>query len=130
VRKATARTAAAWGLAAASAAALAAAPAAPAAGELVAVRAKRIVTAAGPDVEDGVVLIRDGRIEAVGKVEIPPLAQVIDAGEGWVCPGFVEAHSRSASTAPTSPSPSSRSSPCSTRSTRARPRWRTNSARA
>jgi imidazolonepropionase-like amidohydrolase len=28
-------------------------------------------------------------------MEVPPLARVIDAGEGWVCPGFVEANCQS-----------------------------------
>jgi imidazolonepropionase-like amidohydrolase len=67
---------------------------APAGEEVLAVKARRILTMAGPPIEDGVVLVRGGRIEAVGKVEIPPLARVIDAGDGWICPGFVEAHSQ------------------------------------
>ncbi len=83
--------AAAW---LAAALACAAAPAARAEDDLVAVKAKRIVTVSGPVVEDGVVLVRGGRIEAVGRMEIPPLARVLDAGDGWVCPGFVEAHTQ------------------------------------
>ncbi len=78
---------------AAAAALLAAAPA-PAEEEVLAVKARRILVVSGPPVEDGVVLVRGGKIEAVGKVEIPPLARVIDAGDGWICPGFVEAHSQ------------------------------------
>jgi imidazolonepropionase-like amidohydrolase len=70
------------------------APAAPAEEEVLAVKARRILPVSGPPVEDGVVLVRGGKIEAVGKVEVPPLARVIDAGEGWVCPGFVEPHSQ------------------------------------
>lgn len=62
--------------------------------DVLAVRAGRILTVSGPPVEDGVVLIRGGKIEAVGKVAIPPLARVIDHSAGWVCPGFVEAHSQ------------------------------------
>ncbi len=81
------------GFAAAMAAALLAAGPAPAEEEVLAVRARRILTVSGPPVEDGVVLLRGGRIEAVGKVEIPPLARVIEH-DGWVCPGFVEAHSQ------------------------------------
>ncbi len=57
-------------------------------------KAKHVLPVSGPPVEDGVVLVRAGKIEAVGKVEIPPLARVIDAGEDWVCPGFIESHSQ------------------------------------
>jgi len=67
---------------------------APAEEEVLAVKARRILVVSGPPVEDGVVLVRGGKIEAVGKMEIPPLARVIDLGDGWVCPGFVEAHSQ------------------------------------
>jgi imidazolonepropionase-like amidohydrolase len=62
--------------------------------DVLAIRARRILPVSGPPIEDGVVLVRGGTIEAVGRMEIPPLARVIDAGEGWVCPGFVEAHSQ------------------------------------
>jgi len=83
----------AWAAAAAAVLLLLAAPA-PAEEETLAIRARRILPVSGPPIEDGVVLVRGGKIEAVGKVEVPPLARVIDAGEGWVCPGFVEAHSQ------------------------------------
>lgn len=75
---------------------LAAGPA-PAEEEVLAIKAKRILTVSGPPVEDGVVLVRGGRIEAVGRagteVAVPPLARVVEH-DGWVCPGFVEAHSQ------------------------------------
>jgi imidazolonepropionase-like amidohydrolase len=80
--------------AAALAALLLATGAAPAEDGLLAVRAKRILPVSGPPIDDGVVIVRGGRIEAVGQVPIPPLARVIDAGDGWVCPGFVEAHAQ------------------------------------
>ena len=80
--------------AAALAALLLAAGAAPAEDGLLAVKAKRILPVSGPPIDDGVVLVRGGKIEAVGNVAIPPLARVIDAGDGWVCPGFVEAHAQ------------------------------------
>lgn len=61
-----------------------------AAEELLAVRAARIETAAGDPIENGVVLIADGRIKAVGtEVEIPEGTELIDAGRGTVTPGFV-----------------------------------------
>lgn len=63
-------------------------------GKLV-VEAGRIVTQAGPDIEDGRILIENGRITAVGKaseVEKPWDATVIGGKQYVACPGFVEAH--------------------------------------
>lgn len=46
----------------------------------------------GPDIANGVVLIRDGLIEAVGSsVTIPPDAATIDAKGGHVYPGLIDA---------------------------------------
>src|SRR5262245_46429291 len=71
---------------------LAAAPAA--AQERVAVKGGRVLPVAGPPIDNGVVLIRNGKIEAVGEgVSIPSDAKVIDATGKVVVPGFVEAHS-------------------------------------
>ena len=90
--------------------ALAAAPAvasngavsAPAAGEVggpgLALRAAKILTCAweGPQVVDrGVLLVRDGRIEAVGparELEVPEGYEVVDLGQRWLAPGMVELH--------------------------------------
>ena len=61
--------------------------------ETLAVRAQTIWTAAGPRLDDGVVLVRDGKIERVGpaaEVAIPAGATVIE-GE-VVTPGLVDAH--------------------------------------
>lgn len=47
-------------------------------------------------ITDGVVLVKDGRIAAVGPagtVVIPPNAQVIDRGDETLMPGLVDAHS-------------------------------------
>ncbi|MEU1390339.1 MULTISPECIES: amidohydrolase [unclassified Nonomuraea] len=47
----------------------------------------------GDPIEGGTVLVGDGKIVAVGRdVAIPDSATVVDAGGGWVLPGFVEAH--------------------------------------
>jgi len=49
----------------------------------------------GDPVDGGTVLIRDGRIDAVGAsgdVEVPDGMPVVDATGLWVLPGFVEAH--------------------------------------
>ena len=59
----------------------------------VAVKGARIVTVSGEEIDGGTVLIRGGRIEAVGKeVEIPYDARVIDGAKKVVMPGLVEAH--------------------------------------
>jgi len=59
----------------------------------VAVKAGRIITVSGADIEQGVILIEDGRIKQVGKsIDIPWDANVIDASDKVVMPGFVEAH--------------------------------------
>jgi imidazolonepropionase-like amidohydrolase len=58
-----------------------------------AVEAGRIITIAGKDIKNGVILIEDGTIKAVGTdVEIPWDAFVIEAKDQVVMPGFVMAH--------------------------------------
>jgi imidazolonepropionase-like amidohydrolase len=74
--------------------ALAPAPHAQGNGKLV-IEAGRIVTQAGPDIEDGRIVIQGGRITAVGKadeVEKPWDATVIGGKTLVAFPGFVEAH--------------------------------------
>ena len=67
------------------------APSAPAA-DLLAIRAGRILTAEGVEIEDGVVIIESGRIRAVGKsVQVPWDAQVIST-RGVVTPGLINPH--------------------------------------
>ncbi|GGP10118.1 amidohydrolase [Nonomuraea glycinis] len=52
-----------------------------------------VVPVDGDPIDDGTVLIRDGKIVEVGRdVEVPPDCTVVDAEGGWVLPGFVEAH--------------------------------------
>jgi imidazolonepropionase-like amidohydrolase len=61
-----------------------------------AVEAGRIITIAGKDIKNGVILIEDGSIKAVGTdVEIPWDAFVIEARDQVVMPGFVMAHTSS-----------------------------------
>lgn len=56
------------------------------------IRNARIVTVSGPDVENGTVVIRDGKIEAVGaNVTIPTGAQTIDGNGLSVYPGMIDA---------------------------------------
>lgn len=60
--------------------------------ETYAIRNARIVTVTGPDIENGTLVIRDGKIEAVGaNVSVPPGAQEIDARGLTVYPGMIDA---------------------------------------
>lgn len=57
-----------------------------------AITGAHVVPIAG-DPFDGTVVVRDGRIEALGTdVEIPSGAVEVEADGGWVLPGFVDAH--------------------------------------
>lgn len=59
-----------------------------------AIRGGKVIPVVGDSIENGTVLIRDGKIAAVGvDVEIPVDAKIIDAAGKVVMPGFVEAHS-------------------------------------
>ena len=63
------------------------------AGPAVAIRAGRILTVATGTIENGVILVRGGKIEDVGKdLQVPGDAQVIDATGKTVVPGFIDAH--------------------------------------
>jgi len=62
------------------------------------IEAGRIVTSAGPDIVDGVIVIEDGRIAAIGaadEVEAPWDATVIGGPDFTATAGFVEAHTNS-----------------------------------
>jgi imidazolonepropionase-like amidohydrolase len=53
-----------------------------------------VLTAAGPRIEDGSVLLQDGRIAQVGRgIAAPAGAEVVDAKGRWVTPGIVDPHS-------------------------------------
>ncbi|HYK21523.1 MAG TPA: amidohydrolase family protein [Pyrinomonadaceae bacterium] len=57
-----------------------------------AIRNARIVTVTGPDIENGTVVIRDGKIDAVGtNVTVPAGAQTIDGHGLSVYPGMIDA---------------------------------------
>jgi imidazolonepropionase-like amidohydrolase len=78
--------------------AVAAALVAPASGQdLLAVKAGKILPIVGQPIDDGVVLIENGRITKMGKaadVEIPWSAKVLDASGKTVMPTWVVAHSQ------------------------------------
>lgn len=67
---------------------------------VVAIRNGTIVTAARGTINNGTVLIRDGKIAAVGtNVSIPAGADVYDATGKFVSPGIIDAHSHIANNA-------------------------------
>src|SRR5438132_974193 len=62
--------------------------------EQLAIKGGRILAVSRAPIDGGVILIRDGKIEAVGKdVAIPSDYRVLDAAGKVVMPGFIEAHS-------------------------------------
>ncbi|MBP9146242.1 MAG: amidohydrolase [Thermoanaerobaculia bacterium] len=66
----------------------------PGAAPSVLIRNATILTAVGDRIEKGSLLIRDGKVVAVGAVvEAPPDAVVFDAAGKWVTPGIIDAHS-------------------------------------
>lgn len=74
------------------AACLSAAPAAVASGDVVVIKAKRVLPVCAAPIENGVIVIRDGAIVAVGAgAAIPDGARVIEL-DGVVTPGLIDAH--------------------------------------
>jgi imidazolonepropionase-like amidohydrolase len=73
------------------AAAVAAAMSAPAAAaQTIAITGGRVLPVSGPPIDNGTVIVQDGRITAVGaNVTIPAGAQRIDAAGKWVTPGLI-----------------------------------------
>jgi imidazolonepropionase-like amidohydrolase len=58
------------------------------------IRNATILTAVGPRIENGSILLRDGKIAAVGaNVQAPGDALVIDGTGKWLTPGVIDAHS-------------------------------------
>jgi len=67
-------------------------PALPAAAQTIAITGGKVFPVSSAPIDRGTVLIRDGKIVAVGaNVTIPADAQRIDATGKWVTPGFVNA---------------------------------------
>ncbi len=72
----------------------------PPAGTLVAITNATIMTASHGTIENGTVLIRNGKIAEVGaNVTVPTGAKVIDGRGKYVIPGIIDAHSHSAAEA-------------------------------
>ena len=69
----------------------------PPAGRLVAITNATIMTAAKGTIQNGTVIIRDGKIAQVGQnLAVPAGAQVIDGTGKYITPGIIDAHSHSA----------------------------------
>lgn len=65
-----------------------------------ALRVARILPVTAPPIDDGVILVKDGKIEALGpasSLRIPDGYTVVDARDDWAFPGFVDLHSHIAS---------------------------------
>ena len=72
----------------------------PPAGKLVAITNATIMTASKGTIPKGTIIIRDGKIAAVGAdVAVPAGARVIDGNGKYVIPGIIDAHSHSAAEA-------------------------------
>src|SRR5215211_2275486 len=77
-------------IAALTAWALAAAEPAPASAQTIAITGGKVYPVSGPVIENGTVLVRDGKIVAVGAgVPVPNGATRIDATGKWVTPGLI-----------------------------------------
>ncbi|UCG58273.1 MAG: amidohydrolase family protein [Phycisphaerales bacterium] len=62
-------------------------------GETLAIRADKIWTITEDAINDGAVILKDGKIDAVGQdLTIPDGAQVLEIPEGHVTPGLIDAH--------------------------------------
>lgn len=65
------------------------------------IRNATILTAIGPAIEGGDILIRDGKIAAVGQnLNAPAGARIVDATGLYVIPGIIDAHSHRGATGP------------------------------
>jgi imidazolonepropionase-like amidohydrolase len=63
--------------------------------ETTVIRGATILTGAGERINNGVVVLEDGKIAAVGgsETEIPSGARVVDGQGKWVTPGIIDVHS-------------------------------------
>lgn len=61
----------------------------------VVIRAKKIITVSGKDIDDGMIVLVGGKIRSVGKgLEYPRNARLIDASQWVVMPGLINPHTR------------------------------------
>lgn len=80
----------------------------PATGEVVAIKADRVETVSSGVIENGTIVIADGRISAIGNnIEIPKSAEIIDARNQTVFPGLINPASRIGLSSPPTGNPAS-----------------------
>ena len=74
---------------------VAAAPIGTVAAQTIAITGGKVYPVSGPPIENGTVLIRNGKIVAVGSnVAVPADAEKVDASGKWVTPGLVSAETQ------------------------------------
>ncbi len=57
------------------------------------IRGATVLTVSGAPIPGGAVLVRDGRIAAVGKnLEVPPDAEIVEAAGQYLMPGIIDCH--------------------------------------
>ena len=61
-------------------------------GDVLAIRAGKIFTAAGRPIDGGVILIENGKITSVGTGAVPAGARVLDFPDAWATPGLIDLH--------------------------------------
>src|SRR4029453_17946846 len=63
----------------------------------IAIRNATLITITGGDIENGTIVVRNGKISAVGRnVTVPAGIRVIDGTGKFVMPGIIDAHSHAA----------------------------------
>ena len=75
---------------------------------MTALKGGKVVTVTGSTFENGVVLVEDGKICAVGSADtiaIPQDAELVDVTGKWVTPGLIDAHTHISTFAEPSPRP-------------------------
>jgi imidazolonepropionase-like amidohydrolase len=65
---------------------------------VIAIRAGKIFTATEKSYDNGVILVEGGKIKAVGNLEIPEGAEVLDYPTAWATPGLIDLHCHIAGT--------------------------------
>lgn len=79
-----------------------------AAEEIIAIKADRVDTVTSGVIENGIIVIADGKIKAIGNdVEIPETAEIIDVPDKTIFPGIVNPSSRIGLSSPATGGPAS-----------------------
>ena len=63
-------------------------------------RAKKIVPVTQPPIDEGAIVTKNGKIEAIGRakdIAVPAGYEVVECGDTWIVPGFVDLHCHIAS---------------------------------